>query len=161
MVSAEVGSAVGAACSVTVDPEVTYGSTTPGARAYTGRPKIARMEGGYHGTHDYAEVSTHPDVAEAGPSDAPIPRPDSGGTPDWALENTVVLPFNNAGACEAIIRREAGRLAAVILEPIIGAGGVIPASLDFLERLREITTELGILLIFDEVISLRVARGGA
>src|SRR5207248_8626352 len=101
------------------------------ARAYTGRPKIARMEGGYHGTHDYAEVSTHPDVSEAGPSDAPIPRPDSSGTPDWALENTVVLPFNNAGACEAIIRREAGRLAAVILEPIIGAGGVIPASLDF------------------------------
>src|SRR2546427_5490522 len=131
------------------------------ARAFTGRPKIARIEGGYHGTHDYAEVSTHPDVAEAGPPDAPIPRPDSIGTPDWALENTVVLPFNNADAAEAIIRREGGQLAAVILEPIIGAGGVLAATLEFLERLRKVTRELGILLIFDEVISFRVAPGGA
>jgi len=131
------------------------------ARAFTSRPKIARMEGGYHGTHDYAEVSTHPAVAEAGAPDAPIARPDSSGTPEWVLENTVVLPFNNPDACEAIIRREGTQVAAVILEPIIGAGGVIPASLDFLERLREVTRELGILLIFDEVISLRVAPGGA
>ncbi|HEY6875209.1 MAG TPA: aspartate aminotransferase family protein [Candidatus Dormibacteraeota bacterium] len=131
------------------------------ARAFTGRPKIARMEGGYHGTHDYAEVSTHPVVAEAGPPDAPIAQPDSIGTPDWALANVVVLPFNNADAAEAIIRREAGALAAVILEPIIGAGGVIAAKPEFLRRLREVTSELGILLIFDEVISFRVAPGGA
>ena len=131
------------------------------ARAFTGRPKIARMEGGYHGTHDYAEVSTHPAVAEAGPPDAPIARPDSMGTPAWALEQTVVLPFNNPDAAEAIIRREAGELAAVILEPIIGAGGVIPATVEFLERLRNVTRELAILLIFDEVISFRVAPGGA
>ena len=131
------------------------------ARAFTGRPKIARMEGGYHGTHDYAEVSTHPVVAEAGPADAPIARPDSIGTPEWALENVVVLPFNNADAAEAIIRREAGTLAAVILEPIIGAGGVIAAKPEFLRRLRDVTSELGILLIFDEVISFRVAPGGA
>jgi len=131
------------------------------ARAFTGRPKIARMEGGYHGTHDYAEVSTHPVVAEAGPPDAPIAQPDSIGTPDWALQNIVVLPFNNANAAEAIIRREAGGLAAVILEPIIGAGGVIAAKPEFLRRLREVTSELGILLIFDEVISFRVAPGGA
>ena len=131
------------------------------ARAFTGRPKIARMEGGYHGTHDYAEVSTHPAVAEAGSPDAPIARPDSMGTPDWALEQTVVLPFNNPDAAEAIIRREAGELAAVILEPIIGAGGVIPATVEFLERLRNVTRELAVLLIFDEVISFRVAPGGA
>jgi len=131
------------------------------ARAFTGRPKIARMEGGYHGTHDHAEVSTHPGLAEAGPPDAPIARPDSMGTPGWALEQTVVLPFNNPAACEAIIRKEAANLAAVILEPIIGAGGVIPATVEFLEVLRRVTQELGILLIFDEVISLRVAPGGA
>src|SRR2546422_160973 len=92
------------------------------ARAFTGRPKIARMEGGYHGTHDYAEVSTHPLVSEAGPPEAPIPRPDSMGTPDWVLEQTVVLPFNRPDAAEAIIRRHGGELPAVILEPIIGAG---------------------------------------
>jgi glutamate-1-semialdehyde 2,1-aminomutase len=131
------------------------------ARAFTRRPKIARVEGGYHGTHDYAEVSTHPEVDEAGPPDAPIARPDSIGTPDWALEHTVVLPFNNPDAAEAIIRREGGQLAAVILEPIIGGGGVIAATPDYLERLRSVTRELSILLIFDEVISLRVAPGGA
>src|SRR6266704_3767461 len=131
------------------------------ARAFTGRPKIARIEGGYHGTHDYAEVSTHPDLADAGSPDAPIAWPDSIGTPDWALEQTVVLPFNNADAAEAIIRREGRHLAAVILEPIIGAGGVIAATVEYLERLRNVTRELSILLIFDEVISLRVSPGGA
>src|SRR6266581_526178 len=95
------------------------------ARAFTGRPKIARMEGGYHGTHDYAEVSTHPALGEAGPPDEPVPLPDSIGTPNWALEQVVVLPFNNPDAAERIIRREGSRLAAVILEPIIGSGGVI------------------------------------
>jgi glutamate-1-semialdehyde 2,1-aminomutase len=131
------------------------------ARAFTGRAKIARMEGGYHGTHDHAEVSTHPALSAAGPADAPIPQPDSIGTPEWALEHTVVLPFNNPDAAEAIIRREGARLAAVILEPIIGAGGVIEATIEFLQRLRNVTRELGILLIFDEVISFRVAPGGA
>src|SRR5207302_4824682 len=131
------------------------------ARAFTGRAKIARIEGGYHGTHDYAEVSTNPDVDRAGPPDAPTAQADSIGTPGWALEQTVVLPFNNPDAAEAIIRREAGGLAAVILEPIIGAGGVIAATPDYLERLRSVTAELSILLIFDEVISLRVAPGGA
>jgi glutamate-1-semialdehyde 2,1-aminomutase len=131
------------------------------ARAFTGRPKIARMEGGYHGTHDYAEVSTHPLVDEAGPPDAPVARPDSTGTPGWVLEQTVVLPFNNPDAAEAILRRHGSEVAAVILEPVIGAGGVIAATPDFLHRLRALTRELGMLLIFDEVISLRVAPGGA
>jgi glutamate-1-semialdehyde 2,1-aminomutase len=131
------------------------------ARAFTGRPKIARIEGGYHGTHDYAEVSTHPAVAEAGSAEEPIAQRDSIGTPAWALEDVVVLPFNNPDAAERIIRREAADLAAVILEPIIGAGGVIAATPEFLNRLREVTSELGILLIFDEVISFRVAPGGA
>ena len=131
------------------------------ARAFTGRPKIARMEGGYHGTHDHAEVSTHPAVAEAGPADAPVARPDSIGTPQWAVEQTVVLPFNNPDAAETILRRHASEVAAVILEPVIGAGGVIAAAPEFLHRLREVTRELGLLLIFDEVISLRVAPGGA
>ena len=98
---------------------------------------------------------------EAGPPDAPLAVPDSIGTPEWALENVVVLPFNEADAAEAIIRRHASALAAVILEPIIGAGGVIAARPEFLQRLRKVTGELGILLIFDEVISFRVGPGGA
>jgi glutamate-1-semialdehyde 2,1-aminomutase len=131
------------------------------ARSFTGRSKMARIEGGYHGTHDYAEVSTHPLPAEAGPSDRPRARPDSIGTPQWVLDGTVVLPFNNPDAAERILREEGDQVAAVILEPIIGAGGVIAATIDFLERLRSVTRELGMLLIFDEVISLRVAPGGA
>jgi glutamate-1-semialdehyde 2,1-aminomutase len=131
------------------------------ARAYTGRPKIARIEGGYHGTHDLAEVSGHPDVADAGPADRPRSVPDSIGTPSWAVDQVVVLPYNNPDAAEAILREHGSELAGVILEPIIGAGGVIAATPEFLQRLREVTTELGILLIFDEVISLRVAPGGA
>ena len=131
------------------------------ARAFTGRPRIARIEGGYHGTHDHAEVSTHPVPADAGPADRPLARPDSIGTPAWALEQTVVLPFNDPDAAERILREEGSRVAAVILEPIIGAGGVIAATIEFLQRLRRVTGELGMLLIFDEVISLRVAPGGA
>ena len=131
------------------------------ARAFTGRPKIARIEGGYHGTHDHAEVSTHPDLAQAGPSDRPTAQPDSIGTPAWALEQTVVLPFNNPDAAERILRESGEQIAAVILEPIIGSGGVIAATVEFLSRLREVTRELGMLLIFDEIISLRVAPGGA
>jgi glutamate-1-semialdehyde 2,1-aminomutase len=131
------------------------------ARAFTGRPHIARIEGGYHGTHDHAEVSSHPVPAEAGPADRPLARPDSIGTPAWALEQTVVLPFNDPDAAERILRQEGGQVAAVILEPIIGAGGVIAATTEFLQCLRRVTSELGMLLIFDEVISLRVAPGGA
>ena len=131
------------------------------ARAFTGRTKIARIEGGYHGTHDLAEVSAHPDPAEAGPADHPRSVPDSIGTPAWAVEQVVVLPYNNPDAAEAILREHAADLAAVILEPVIGAGGVIAATPEFLQRLRAVTRELGMLLIFDEVISLRVAPGGA
>ena len=131
------------------------------ARSFTGRPKVARIEGGYHGTHDFAEVSTHPTPAEAGPPDRPLARPDSIGTLQSALEGTVVLPFNNPDAAERILRDEGAQVAAVILEPIIGAGGVIAATHEFIQRLRAVTRELGMLLIFDEVISLRVAPGGA
>jgi glutamate-1-semialdehyde 2,1-aminomutase len=131
------------------------------ARSFTGRPKIARIEGGYHGTHDYAEVSNHPVPADAGPADRPSARPDSIGTPQWVLENTVILPFNNPDAAEQILREGGDQVAAVILEPIIGAGGVIAATNAFIQRLRSVTRELGMLLIFDEVISLRVAPGGA
>src|SRR3982074_2492725 len=109
------------------------------ARAFTGRPKIARIEGGYHGTHDYAEVSTHPVPADAGPGDRPIARPDSIGTPQWALEGAGILPFNAPDAAERILRDEGGRVAAVILEPIIGAGGVIAATNEFIDRLRSVT----------------------
>jgi glutamate-1-semialdehyde 2,1-aminomutase len=131
------------------------------ARVFTGRHKVARMEGGYHGTHDFAEVSGHPPIEVAGPAGEPLAVPDSPGTHPAAVEGAVVLPFNAAAACERILRRHAAELAAVIVEPVLGAGGCIPPEDGFLQTLRRVTRELGILLIFDEVISLRVAPGGA
>jgi glutamate-1-semialdehyde 2,1-aminomutase len=77
------------------------------------------------------------------------------------LKHVVVLPWNDAGACEAIIEKEAPHLAAVLVDPLLGIGGIIPPVDGFLERLRAVTERHGVLLIFDEVISFRVAMGGA
>lgn len=130
------------------------------ARTFTGRQKVARFEGGYHGTHDFAEISTKPNLELAGPATAPRPVPDSAGTPAVALADTIVLPYNDPGSVERILRRHEKDIAAVIVEPVLGAGGVIPAEHEFLKELRAVTRELGIILIFDEVISLRIAPGG-
>ncbi|MBO0682296.1 MAG: aspartate aminotransferase family protein [Candidatus Dormibacteraeota bacterium] len=130
------------------------------ARAFTGRPKVARLEGGYHGTHDYAEVSHHPPADLWGPAEEPAAVPDSPGTPSAVVADSVVLPMNDGPAGERILRRYGGEVAAVIVEPIMGAGA-IPAEPGFLRTLREVTREIGALLVFDEVISLRVATGGA
>lgn len=131
------------------------------ARVHTGRSKIARMEGGYHGTHEYAEVSSSPDPAAAGLPGDPLAVADSPGTPDAILRDTVVLPFNDVENSERIIRTHANTLAAVIVEPFMGLAGVIIPERGYLEMLRVLTRELGIVLIFDEVISLRIASGGA
>jgi glutamate-1-semialdehyde 2,1-aminomutase len=130
------------------------------ARVHTGRRKIARMEGGYHGTHDYAEISTNP-TNGAGPADAPLAVPDSPGTPEAVVRDTVILPFNNLERSEHIIRRNAHQLAAVIVEPVMGLAGMLTPEAGYLERLRSLTRELGIVLVFDEIISLRVSPGGA
>jgi len=131
------------------------------ARVFTGRHKVARFEGGYHGTHDFAEVSTRPNLDQAGSAAAPLPVADSVGTPPAALRDTIVLPFNDPESVERILRRHHHELAGVIVEPFLGARGVIPADAGFLTSLRAITEEVGLLLIFDEVISLRIAPGGA
>ncbi len=131
------------------------------ARAYTGRPKIAKLEGGYHGSHDYAAVSVGPDPDRAGPADEPRPVPEGPGIPDPVLGTVVVLPYNNLEAASRILEREGKEVAAVIVEPLMGAGGAIPAAAEFLRGLRELTRRLGILLIFDEVIAFRLAYGGA
>ena len=131
------------------------------ARASTGRPKIAKFEGAFHGTHDWVMVSVTPDPKSAGGARRPKPVAASAGVPPAVLKHVVVLPWNDAEACAAILEREGSSLAAVLVDPLLGIGGIIPPADGFLARLRELTERHGILLIFDEVISFRVAMGGA
>jgi glutamate-1-semialdehyde 2,1-aminomutase len=131
------------------------------ARAFTGRRKIAKVEGGYHGTADDVLVSIHPSASEAGPRGRPLATPHSRGLLPEVTANVTVLPFNEVEAARELIEAQAHELAGVLVEPVLGSAGMIPAERDYLQMLREVTARLGILLIFDEVVSLRVAYGGA
>ncbi len=130
------------------------------ARALTGRMKILKAEGGYHGSHDLVEVSVAPAVDAAGPASAPNPVPDSLGIPDVVVQDVVVIAFNDAAAAEAAFARCGSKIAAAIVEPMMGATGTIPATRAFLARLRELCDAYGALLIFDEVITFRLDEGG-
>jgi len=131
------------------------------ARAFTGRSKIAKFEGAYHGTHDGVLVSVAPDPSAAGSRRRPKPVPSSSGIPKEVFKQVVVLPWNDPEACAKIIAKEAAHLAAILVDPLLGIGGILPPADGFLERLRAVTAQYGIVLIFDEVISFRVAAGGA
>lgn len=119
------------------------------ARAYTGRSKIAKFEGGWHGGYD----ALHTGVKY------PFNIPESAGLTAGALQDTVVLPFNNLEGVKEKLKNK--RVASIVVEPVLGAGGGIPAEKEFLKGLRELCDEKGILLIFDEVITgFRLALGG-
>jgi glutamate-1-semialdehyde 2,1-aminomutase len=120
------------------------------ARAYTGRTKIAKFEGGWHGGYDALHKAVH----------APFTILESAGLNLKALEDTFVLQFNDLEAVkEAVYHNE---LACVIVEPMLGAAGFIPSNVDFLKSLREICDDTGTVLIFDEVITgFRLSPGGA
>jgi glutamate-1-semialdehyde 2,1-aminomutase len=134
------------------------------ARATTGRPLIAKFEGGYHGTHDLLAVSLgRPglNIDQYGPPEDPAAIPESPGLAAGAWKDTIVLPFNHPATFDKILRH-ADRLAGVIIEPVQGAAGTIPADREFLTELRRITRQIGAFLIFDEVITgFRLAPGGA
>ena len=131
------------------------------ARAYTGRKKIAKFEGGYHGIHDTVMMSVQYKSGEAGPVEAPVATVESLGIPEETVANTMVLPFNHPAALGRIADH-AHELAAVIVEPVQGSAGSIPGTPEFLASLRAVTARYGIVLIFDEVITgFRVALGGA
>jgi glutamate-1-semialdehyde 2,1-aminomutase len=131
------------------------------ARAYTGRPKIAKIEGGYHGAHDSVEISVRPGASAGGAEDAPMAVAGSAGILPEVVESVVILPYNNLGAAQAILAREASQIAAVIVEPILGSIGFVPAEREFLAGLREEARRYGMLFILDEVQSFRLSRGGA
>lgn len=130
------------------------------ARAYTGRQKIAKFEGGYHGAHEYVSVSVRPPLEKLDPS-GPTPIAEHPGLPDSILEQVIVLPYNDLDWCERVLRENASEVACLIMEPVVSSFGYLPGDIEFLRGLRDLTTELGIVLIFDEVQSFRIAPGGA
>lgn len=132
------------------------------ARAVTGRTKILKFEGHYHGWYDPAWFSVHPSPDEAGPADRPRPVPNSLGQLPSAADELVVAPWNDLAACERILDEHAGQIAAVVMEPLLCNTGCIEPVAGFLQGVRERTRRDGIVLIFDEVITgFRLAPGGA
>jgi len=131
------------------------------ARACTGRTKIAKMEGGYHGQYDLLEASFQPKPPAWGDAKRPQPVAHNPGTPQSLLDELVVLPLNDVDSAREILRERAHELAAVILDPFRLQLGMVEPRRDFLQMLREETARLGILLIFDEVMCLRVGYHGA
>ncbi|QHS24468.1 aspartate aminotransferase family protein [Virgibacillus sp. MSP4-1] len=129
------------------------------AMAYTGKEKIAKFEGHYHGGSNQFLVSVNPEIEKSGSQNEPNSIPESTGIPDYFVENTVILPFNDLDATEQLLRKHATELSAVILEPV--QGGFIPGDEEFIQGLRKVTEELGILFIFDEVkTGFRTSLGG-
>ena len=131
------------------------------ARAFTGRDKIAKIEGGFHGSHEHVTISIAPDLREAGEESRPRSVPDGRGIPRNVLDNAIVIPFNNPEAIERILTPVADSVAAVIVEPVMGAAGIIPPAEGFLSFLREFTARHKTLLIFDEIIAFRISYHGA
>ena len=131
------------------------------ARAFTGRTKIAKFEGAYHGVDDTALVSFLPPLGpELGPENKPQGVASTAGLMAHTLAETVVLPFNDIEACAQIIEAHGAELAAVIIDPLSTAVGLTLPEDGFLTKLRALTDRIGALLIFDEIVSFRFGPGG-
>ena len=125
------------------------------ARGYTGRKKIIKFDGCYHGAHDSVLV-------KAGSGAASFGIPTSQGIPEDTTKNTLVVPYNSVPLLQKIFEKEGDEIAAIIVEPVIGNMGVIPPSKGYLNELRRIADKYNALLIFDEIITgFRLAIGGA
>ncbi len=124
-------------------------------RAFTGRDKVIKFEGCYHGHADMFLVKAGSGVATLG-------LPDSPGVPKSTTSNTLTAPYNDLEAVKALFAENPDQIAGLILEPVVGNSGFIPPDAGFLEGLRELTQENGALLVFDEVMTgFRIAYGGA
>lgn len=131
------------------------------ARGYTGKTKVAKMEGGYHGFLDDFSFSAHPNASKADDDlEHIVPQPESAGIPANRAEDVVLLTQNNIEVSEKLIREHADELACVVMELQSGSGGIVTLDKAFVKRIREITKELGIVLIFDETITIRAYKGG-
>ncbi len=131
------------------------------ARAATGKSHFVKVEGGYHGTHDAVSVSVSPGVRGAGSEQRPQSKPEGAGIPDYAREAMHVVPFNDEQALAETVANHRDSIAAVIVEPLLGSHGYTTATGSYLEAVRRITEEHGVLLVLDEVQTFRLDQGGA
>ncbi|MGI8871137.1 MAG: aspartate aminotransferase family protein [Candidatus Limnocylindria bacterium] len=132
------------------------------ARGFTGREKVVKFEGGYHGHHDDVLISIQPPRDAMGSAEAPTSVPASAGIPMSRLRETVVAPYNQPDALERILERHAGEIAAIIIEPVQFNIGVVPPRAGYLQRVRALASAHGAVLIFDEVkTGVVLAYGGA
>jgi glutamate-1-semialdehyde 2,1-aminomutase len=133
------------------------------ARAYTGREKIVKFEGQYHGVHDYALISVSPDdMSELGDQDNPVRLAWGRGIPAAVADTIIPARYNNIDFLRRLFEREGDQIAAIIVEPVLGNAQAIMPRAGFHQAMRALTEEFGILLIFDEVkTGFRLAKGGA
>jgi glutamate-1-semialdehyde 2,1-aminomutase len=130
------------------------------AKGATGRERIVKVEGGYHGHHDEVMISMKPPLDRAGPADAPISVPGTAGITAATLRDTIVIPYNDPGALERVLAR--GDVACFIVEPVMENIGICLPQPGYLQAVREITERHGTLLIFDEVkTGITAGFGGA
>jgi glutamate-1-semialdehyde 2,1-aminomutase len=131
------------------------------SRAFTGRPKIAKIEGAYHGQYDYAEVSQMPAPANWGDNDRPNSVPVAHGTPASALGDVIVVPCNQPELAKQLLDQHKDEIACVLIDPMSHRVGLRPTDQDFMATLRRWTEDNGALLVFDEVITFRCEYSGA
>lgn len=127
------------------------------ARAFTGKQIILKMDGGYHGSHDMVEVNIAPDLSG---ERLPIPKVEADGVPDSVLQSTAVARFNDLESVEEILKSKSGQIAAIIVEPVMNTAGMVAADDSFLRGLRELADRHDTLLIFDEVVTMRLHEQG-
>ena len=130
------------------------------ARAFTGRSRIAKFEGFYHGYYEYAQVSYNSGPGNWGPESEPASVASSGGLADSVVDDVLVLPFNDRDAVERLFAESGKSIAALLMDPMSNRAGFPRPADGFFDFLRQITREYGIVLIFDEVISFRVGLAG-
>ncbi|BCH05166.1 aspartate aminotransferase family protein (plasmid) [Mesorhizobium sp. 131-2-5] len=129
------------------------------ARAFTDRPKIVKIEGAYHGSYDFAEVSL--DSSPMNWGDMPVSTAYAKGTPKGVLEDVIAVPFNDIEALRAVFDAQGDSIAGVLIDPMPNRAGLIPARKEYLDAIVEIAHAADSLVIFDEVISLRLGLSGA
>ena len=131
------------------------------ARAHTGKPKIAKVEGSYHGSYDYAEVSQTATPENWGDAGRPASVPVVNGTPEAALDDVIVIPFNDPERAVTILNRGADEIACVLVDLLPHRVSLSPVSKDFITAIHRWTRRNDALLVFDEVITFRTSYGGA